>query len=276
MSTFHKTPPYWFKHAEGMTPGQSRRIGDSTKLSFNGYAYHWYDFRDKISEVYQPQLTLSERLAMNQQKITATREAQESKSVPANCQYHPRDWPAEARIWFYESLLNDEDLRAKGYCWAPDLQRVVMPFLALDGHRRTWVARDPWWNRQSVMPKYLRPAGDGGAGLLIGSHPGIAVTEDLLSAERIRDVTGVSTVPLMGTSLLRSDALAIAQHKARVLLWLDPDKAGGQGQMAVRKQLGSFDLDITGFDRFGDLAAVDPKKQPDHVLLHTIGEWLNG
>lgn len=276
MSKFWSTPPPWLKHAEGMQPGQSRRVGDSTKLSYNGYSYHWFDFREKISEVYQPKLTLSERLALAQQKMEASRKAQDSNAVPDKCLLHPRDWPAEARIWFYDSNLNDEDLRRLGYCWAAEMQRVVLPFKRLADDKMTWVARDPWWNRQSVMPKYLRPHGDAGAGIVKGTGYATVLTEDLLSAQRITDVTGITAVPLMGTSLLRGDALALAKRDGPLMLWLDPDKAGGQGQMAVRKILSSFDIPITGFDRFAGLAAVDPKKQTDEVLLETIGEFLNG
>lgn len=275
MSTvFHKTPPSWMKHAEGMAAGSSRRIGDSFKLSFNGFSYQLYDFRDKSHEVYTPTLTLAERLELLKQKQEAEREVLASTKLPNDCMHHPRDWPADARLWFYDSRMNDDDIHNWGYCWSPKLQRVIMPFNLLDG-RRLYVARDPWWSRESRSPKYLRPAGQPGAGVVLGdSRNLIVITEDLLSAQRITDVTGVTTIPLMGTSLSRTDALAISKLGNNLLLWLDPDAAGGSGQRAVRKVLNSFDLTIQGFDRFGSIDAVDPKKLPDAVLLQVVGRAL--
>lgn len=277
MSTKHwtKEPP-WFEHAKDLKPGGSVRVGDSFKISFNGFAYHLYDFRDKISERYQPTLSLAEKLELAKAKREAESAALQSVDPPKDCQYHPRDWPAQARIWFYSSGLNDDDLLRLGYCWAPTMQRVVMPFKTLAGHR-SYVARDPWWTRKSGGPKYLRPPASPGAGLVGGfSMTHAVLTEDLVSAVRISAVTGVDTVPLMGTSLSRMDSVRLVKRYKHLLLWLDPDGAGGMGQMAVRKVLGSFDIGISGFNRWGSIDKVDPKKLPDDVIGDVIAGWLHG
>ena len=271
---FWKEEPPWLKYAKHLKPGGSVRVGDAMKISFNGFGYFMWDFRDKVPEAYQPTLTLEERLA----QVKAMRDAEttlvQSASVPDNCMLHTRDWPVDARIWFYESNLNDSDLNALGFCWQADMQRVVMPFELLRGGH-AWVARDPWWSRKSQRPKYLRPPQTPGAAI-IGSGGKVVLTEDYLSGLRINSVTGLTAIPLMGTSLQRPDALKIAKNFQDVLLWLDPDGAGGMGQIAVRKVLSSFDLNIKGFDRYGPTDKVDPKKLDASSILEITGGFIYG
>lgn len=279
MTKWWREEPPWLKFAKDLKPGGSKRVGDSLKLSFNGFSYHLFDFREKISEAYRPTLTLEQRLAMVKQRSDAERKLAMAAEVPEGCTYHPRDWPADARLWLYQSHLNDDDLQRLGFCWHADMQRVVLPFLLLRGGK-AWVARDPWWSRKAQRPKYLRPVNTPGAGLYIPEGArgaaSVVLTEDLLSAIRISEVAGLPTVPLMGTSLERTDALRIAKQYDNVLLWLDPDGAGGMGQMAVRKVLNTFDLRVSGFDRFGGTPKQDPKKLEDGDILKVVEGFVYG
>lgn len=271
---FWKEEPPWLQYAKDLKPGGSIRIGDSVKISYNGFGYFMWDFREKTPEAYTPTLTLAERLAQAQYMKEAESKLAQSAEVPGNCTLHTRDWPADARIWFYDSNLNDSDLNALGFCWQADMQRVVMPFEMLRGGH-AWIARDPWWSRKSQRPKYLRPPQTPGAAIVHGVDDGrVVLTEDYLSGLRINSVTGLTAVPLMGTSLQQRDALEIVRKFSDVLLWLDPDGAGGMGQIAVRKVLSSFDLRIRGFDRWGDTKKVDPKKLEASDILAVTGGFI--
>ena len=276
MTKWWKEQPPWWDHVKDLKPGQSKRVGDSLKFSFNGFAYQLFDFREKNSEAYQPVLTLAERLALVKQQQEAEHGLVQSADMPKNCLMHTKDWPVDARLWFYSAHLNDDDLNRMGVCWQADMQRVVLPFQLLGGGW-VWVARDPWWSRKSTRPKYLRPTGHPGAAIIGGLKGGrVVLTEDYLSGHRIHEVSGLPAIPLMGTSLSRSDALKIAKNFQDVLLWLDPDGAGGMGQIAVRKVLSSFDLRIKGFDRWGDTTKVDPKKLEAQEILAVTEAFIYG
>lgn len=260
MTTFHSTPPPWFESVKDLAPGGKRRVGDGLLASFNGRAYMLYDFRDKEAEVYEPQMTLEQKLAV----LKAEREAQASaitSNTPPPGMRNPRDWPSEARVWLHKAGINNQDIQDMGAVYSPTMDRVVIPLHLLNG-ATTWIARKVH-PRDKTDPKYLlpneQPKGIGAIARL--SSPTwaehVVLTEDYLSAWRVsradRRYVGIA---LLGTSLGRDSAVelvSIVQRSgAQVHTWLDPDEYGQKGARRVAKDLRTLGIQVdnivSGFD----------------------------
>lgn len=262
MTVFHKTEPPWFESIKDLRPGGKRRIGDGYLASFNGRAYMRYDFREKDSEVWEPQMTLAERTA----NLVALREAEDSailSSQPPELMLHPRDWPVEARTWLYKAGISNLDIKAMGAGWSPSMARVVIPVRMLDGTDQ-WVARA--WS--ASVPKYLFPEGmkrGGGTALYGKGGPDIGdavvITEDYLSAWRVTKDSGLPSVSALGTTLDRDAIVKIAAQFSAGILWLDPDYYGQLGARTLLKKFGALDFPVVNV-----LSQRDPKNhEPDEV-----------
>lgn len=258
-TVFHTTAPDWFDKVRDLRPGGKRRIGDALLASFNGKAYHLWSFRDHTSEVYAPQLSLAERLAIATEKGAADGEAVASRFLPQPQMKHPQDWPVEARAWMHKAGINNDDIRRMGAYWNPRMQRVVVPYVAADG-MSAWIARDPF--PPSGRTKYLFPRETrrGGGALYSGDNDRpIVVTEDVLSAYRVHRASGHTAVAAQGVTLDR-DAL-VRIRGSGVITWLDPDIYGQDGARRIRASM----------SRLGDLTANirldrDPKYYSDEDI----------
>lgn len=263
MTVFHKTEPPWFESVKDLRPGGKRRLGDGFLASFNGRAYMRYDFREKDSEVWEPQMTLAQRTA----NIVALREAEDSAvqspELP-ELMLHPRDWPVEARTWLYKAGISNQGISAMGAGWSPRMERVVVPVHMLDGTNQ-WVART--LRTDSGQPKYLFPKGmkRGGGTVLLG-HDSIpegpvVITEDYLSAWRVTKDSGLPSVSALGTTLDRDAIVKIAAQFSAAILWLDPDYYGMMGAHKLNKDFGRLD-----FPKVVVSSLRDPKNhEPDEV-----------
>jgi len=224
-------------------------------VSFNGKGYHLYDFREKQSEVYEPQLTLAERLAIIKQQRDAALEFTASSVLPlAGAMPHPQDWPLEARVWFYKAGINNDEIAQLGAFWSPGMARVVLPYRTVD-HTAAWIARDPVWSkgRHKQGTKYLFPVGaKRGGGAVFERNPttlcGYVITEDALSAYRISRDTNITAIAAQGTSLDRDTVVRIAVkaglRKVPVFTWLDPDVYGQRGAVTLREQFGNLGVEV--------------------------------
>lgn len=266
MTIFHKTEPPWFESVKDLRPGGKRRIGDGYLASFNGRAYMRYDFREKESEVWEPQMTLAERTA----NIVALREAEDSailsSELPALMR-HPRDWPVEARNWLYKAGISNQGIAAMGAGWSASMARVIVPVRMLDGSSQ-WVARRA--DKHPDYPKYLFPKGmkRGGGAVLLGrdskADGPVVITEDYLSAWRVTKDTGMPSVSALGTTLDRDAIVKIAAQFSAAILWLDPDYYGQLGARTLRKNFGALDFPVVNV-----LSLRDPKNhEPDEVQAY--------
>ena len=243
MTVFHDTPPPWFESVKDLAPGGKRRLGDGMLASFNGKAYHLWDFREKTSEVYEPRLSLAEKLAIMVQMAVAQDVALQSNDLPGPRMDHPADWPVDARVWLHKAGLDNIAIMHLGAYWNPDMQRVVLPYSTFDG-RRSWVARST-----TKAPKYLNPLGgvrNGGAyyGDPAGSRMAIVLTEDMLSAYRVHRAFGYDAMAVMGTSLDRATVTDIAARYNGVFLWLDGDEWGKRGARKIESEFSRLDFPV--------------------------------
>ena len=152
MTIFHKQEPWWYPQAKGLASGESVRINDSIKLSFNGRSYFLWDFREKEGENYEPMMTLAEKVAHMQMVNAKNDEARKAVTLPMPAMKHPGDWPSAAAVWLYQAGLNNFSIAQMGCYWNPDLERVVVPFQRYSGEA-SWVARRTHGN--GTGPKYL-------------------------------------------------------------------------------------------------------------------------
>ena len=243
-------------------------------MSFNGKGWHLFDFREKQSEVYEPQLTLAQRLEVLRLQQAAEIEASASAALPAgDAMRHPRDWPNAARVWFYQAGINNDQIAGLGAFWNPRMRRVVVPYQTLSGEQ-AWIAR-------AVMPeqapKYLFPQGvsrGGGAEFYAeptGLRPasGFVITEDVLSAYRVARDTELHGIAAQGTSLDRTALARLAQSahslQVPVFTWLDPDKYGQMGARRIRDDLGRMGVHVRNI-----VTAKDPKLHEPHEIREAL------
>lgn len=261
MTVFHKSEPDWVEKVRDLKPGQGRRISDSKKVTFNGKGYFLWDFREKEGEVYEPTLTLREKLELIAQQTFADRAAWMSTELPMPALHHPKDWPVEARVWLHKAALSNADIAKVGAYWNARMRRVVLPYNTLDGDA-VWIARsvDP-----EITPKYLFPAGvrRGGGALVSKSDtsPFVTITEDLLSAYRVMWASGFDAVAAQGTTLDRDALVTLARKYSLAFVWLDPDRWGQLGATGLVRKLGALGMEVVRLD-----SKVDPKLLTDQEI----------
>lgn len=273
---FHRVEPPWFERVKHLKPGGRTRLSDGQLVSFNGKGYHLYDFREKASEVWEPKLSLAERLAL----LEAARNAADVAilggcTLPdGDAMRHPKDWPVEARVWFYKAGINNDNIRDLGAFWSPSMRRLVLPYCTVDGSR-AWIARDVAWSKGTPWPKYLFPVGAKRGGGAVFTHDpscyesAVCITEDALSAYRIARDTRVTAIAAQGTSLDRDAVVYIAQvsiaRGQSVFVWLDPDVWGQRGATKLREQFGNLGVSVTNI-----VSARDPKLHEPHELMEAL------
>lgn len=241
MTVYHQREPAWLEAVKDLRPGEKRRVGDGVLISFNGQSYLRYDFREKSAEVYQPTLSLAERLEITR----ALREAEQSAILDSRLpplMLHPSDWPSEARVWLYRADVDNNEIQALGIGWWPAARRVVTPLNMLGGGKH-WIARA--LDTSLGQQKYLFPRGVGNPGAadfpaapVTGPDEPIVLTEDWLSAYRVSRDTGVNAAALLGTSASRDTLVQVLRrHPRNIITWLDPDEWGQRGARELRKKL---------------------------------------
>lgn len=266
MSTvFHSRPPPWLESVKDLKPGGKRRPADGVLVSFNGRAYHRWDFREKTSEVYEPQLTLAEKLAIDKAMREADDAAITSHTTPEGM-HIPQDWPVLARAWLHKAGLSNGDIAELRALWSPAMQRVVIPITTLEGGK-AWIART-LSKEPKGPPKYLFPSDfKRGGGVewwpqtSAGSKPdGLVIVEDPLSAYRIARDTAWAGVAALGTSLDRDAVVSLAQRGAPVKVWLDPDFYGQQGARRIKADLGRLGVEAKNIVSDRDPKLYEPKE----------------
>lgn len=264
MSTLiHKSPPAWLEQVKDLRPGQGRRISDAKRASFNGKSYFLWDFREKEGEVWEPTLSLAEKLAIRKQMQEAVFQATQAPGLPRPRQEVPRDWPAEARVWLHKAHLSNDDIVGMGAYWNAAMHRVVLPLTMLDGSD-AWLARSVSREHQ---PKYIFPKGwhRGGGALVDGAGRTLVITEDYLSAYRIAQATGRPALALMGTTINQDSVSYVVNAYEEVVLWLDGDKAGKDGSINLRRAFGMFDIGIKVITTI-----KDPKLLSDYEIVEKL------
>jgi len=199
-----------------------------------GYSAYCWRCSDKGFHPH-PQPSMAERLARLRAVQTAEATAAASLKPPMPADFNPANWPLPARVWLYKAGLGNDTIIRLGFYWHEPTKRVVMP--VFDGGRLAyWQARgfDP------KLPKYINPTIDKPV-FKQGDGPLLVLTEDMLSAVRVGEVTAAWCA--MGTSLTDTIIAEILRLGKPVRVWLDPDNAGVRGRRKYVPMLRAYGID---------------------------------
>lgn len=268
-------PRSWLHHAKTLAVGEKQRFDhdcgpgrtllcEHKKLGYS--AYCWRCGED--GWVPHPAESLAAKIKRLNAAKEAEHEAINSMYLPKPFVTEPSEWPDEARVWLYKSGMSDEDIKGLGFYWNPRLERVVMPVVSASGALSYWQARS--FNPEA--PKYINPSIDK-SGLVARYGPTnvreLVLTEDILSAWKVGSA-GYTAWCILGTSfpqlLLRE---TISRRDKRVLVWLDPDKAGQRGTHKIMKQLRAYGMEALRIN-----SDADPKLLPRTEIKRIIRERL--
>lgn len=272
----HANPPPWYPLVADLKPGQRRRVRDGQLVSHNGKGWHLYDFREKRSELYQPELTLDQRIEYARlQRDAEAHVVKDNRTPPGTAVL--TDWPSEARSWLWGAQLDRSDIRELGAVWSSQLGRVVLP---LKGVETTyWVARHIKLRGQQYdkrIPKYLFPGGvprTEGAFYPAQTNRGphcLVLTEDFLSAYRISRDCGVPALACMGTSLGATGLAWVRKNYDTAIGWLDSDSWGRDGARTIMDGLARRGLRVSRATQ--NVGEPDPKKLNPEVLRARVFE----
>lgn len=223
--------------------------GDGRTLIVNhkdtGYSGYCFRCSDDGFQPH-PQPSLAERISRLRAVEGAEQAAEADSRPPMPAEFNPSVWPLRARVWLYQAGLSNDRIHELGFYYNERLDRVVMP--VLDGPNvRYWQAR----GFDKDRPKYLNPPIDKPL-FKVGSGPVLVLTEDMLSAVRVGEVTEAWSV--LGTAADDTKIAAIIATGKPVRVWLDPDSAGLKGRRKLVSKLRAYGVDATAIK-----TAKDPK-----------------
>ncbi len=161
-------------------------------------------------------------------------------------EFDPSAWPLAARVWLYKAGLSNDRIKELGFYWNSRMSRVVMP--VLDGLKvRYWQARGFDKDRAKyINPKVYKPM------FKVGAGPVLVLTEDMLSAVRVGEVTAAWSI--LGTSMDDAKIAQVVATGLPVRVWLDPDSAGLRGRRKLVPRLRAY-----GVNALAVKAERDPK-----------------
>jgi len=231
-------PASWLPQAEALRPGERRRTehdcgeGRTLIIEHTDEALRAYCFRcNDTGYKPHPAPSLEQRLARLQAVRDAESLVSEASALPGPKTPDPRDWPLPARAWLYKAGFSNDRIAELGFYYHAPTERVVLPVF-MHGRLVYWQAR----GFRPDRPKYINPKVDKSKLLgLFGSGDLLVLTEDILSAARIGEIACGAAI--LGTDFSEAQAVYIAGHAGRVLVWLDPDAAGRKATGRVLRTL---------------------------------------
>ena len=255
----------WEHHTRGLPLGRRARVdhdcgpGRTLIVEHKDDGYAAYCFRcGEPGFIPHPPMSLSERLAKLEKVRMLEAKVQERPDLPEPRECDPQQWPDAARLWLYKVGFSNDDIERHGFYYHEPTGRVVLPIY--DGDSVVY------WQARSVdgrQPKYLNPFVDrSNVAAKYGTGDVIVVTEDLLSAARVARVTEAWSV--LGTKLPDGVAMQLIHTGKPIILMLDPDKAGQQGNVKMRRTLLSLG---------GDARIVVPRRDPKYLTKEETA-WL--
>ncbi len=265
----------WLHHAERLKVGTRTRVahecGEGTPLliSREHDKSTAFCFRCGGTGFKREHESIEAKLARIHSEQTSERRVRATVELPEPRVYDTREWPLDAKVWFFKfgiSLLMIQEL---GLYWCPAIGRVVLP-ITEGGHLVYWTARS-----QTRAPKWLTPDVPK-AGLVakygVGKGDTIVLCEDPLSAFKVSMVTEAWS--LLGTKIHNSVLAALVGRGGKVATWLDDDtgrsNGSNPGQEAAAK-IGAR-LSAFGLHHRNITSPFDPKAYG----LEYIMEKLNG
>lgn len=245
----------WLDLAKKLPTGHSVRFRhcgkDSAASAFNnedGYSFYCHRCGDHNfqSVGYQNYKELLEIRKRNEE----AKQVLQSSTVKLPYDF-TTDIPPEGMLWLLKASITPYMAKEAGFGWTPYFKRVVLPVYMNDDL--------VYYQARAVLkgqdPKYLNPKVDRASilywnRLSTGTATRVIVTEDILSARRtFLAQTTCDTVSILGTKITLQQANQLAEYD-RVTMWLDPDKAGRNGDMKIRRLLNlATDTDYISLDK---------------------------
>ena len=171
--------------------------------------------------------------------------------------------PVSNRLWLLKAGVGDYLTEHYGIKFSPSMHRIVIPvYHPVSGVLDLLQSRAVYSGQK---PKYLNKYRDASlmrstifwskADTLLCPSTctrTLVITEDILSAIRVGRI--VASCSLLGTALTDECITQIVSQYDRIILWLDPDKAGVKGTKKMTSQLKLCGLDVTSIE-----STKDPK-----------------
>jgi len=240
-------PRSWLAAAQATQEGSSRRVdhdcgGGRTLVVSNGEdGWRAFCFRcDDHGWLPKPKPSLTERIARRRAQARQDTSIGTTVALPEPINTDVATWPETAATWLYKAGIGKPEIAQLGAYWHEPSGRVVLPIVEGDDILY-WQARDPDWTRCSKRPKYVNPAIDKSALVArYGAGPDLVLTEDMLSAFRVGQVTEAWS--LLGTNLTDAVLARVLDTRKPVSVWLDPDAAGHKASRSIARRLGVCDV----------------------------------
>jgi len=175
------------------------------------------------------------------------------------------DIPLKGRLWLYSNGITESVWRENHISYSPSLERVILPVYD-DRGTVCWYQGRAIYTEQ--RPKYLQPKREREAILFKAKHNKrdqdcAVITEDILSAIRVSNTR--NAYALMGTKITTAQSVYLSNY-AKVIIWLDDDKAGRRAARDIAKSL-SLVTEVCIVR-----TAQDPKKLSNETILRTLNE----
>lgn len=208
--------------------------------------------------------TLQELAELRKLNEEAQQHAQSKKiSLPTDTTYDLSDFSREGRAWLWKAGITPKLISKYSIGYSEVQRRVVLP---------VYQQGLKWFQNRAVYegqkPKYLQPNIAKNVifnGETIRSGNRVIIVEDILSAIRVYEASGIPTVSILGTKL--SDyQTSILSRASMVVTWLDGDRAGRKGATGIRKTL-SMLMEVGNI-----VTEKDPKCYSDQQIRKIIGE----
>lgn len=184
-----------------------------------------------------------------------------------------------ARDWLFAAGMTPTDCTNLEFAWDYPSNRLLMPVYARyvrdswDGELRGYQLRgfDP------ARPKYLTVTGGAPLETVFLGSSLMVITEDLISAYRVRDASGASAVPVFrsrtsaehlarSARAVRDTAGTLGIAHVRALVWLDNDNPGVVDHARYLERI----LNTMGMRTERVVGAGDPKKLTDEQIATII------
>lgn len=163
---------------------------------------------------------------------------------------------------------------SRGVKYSPSMDRMLIP--QYNGDKLISIgARLMKWRRGDVRPKFLTLGGQGSAvPICINACDNpledvLVLTEDLLSSWAVAKV--LTSASVVSTSMNSVQVSTLLDNYPRVIVWLDGDKAGEDGSVAIRRT-----LELLGKEVMDIWTPLDPKYYSITELTMILGGALYG
>lgn len=242
-----------------ISPGCTRKLphegcSDSAALcvtnSEDGYIV--YCFKCGHTEFIPHHDSIAER-AERKAVMLAQRKLIDSRSydLPIDFSY---ELPTDSLVWLGTAGWTLEMTRRYGIGYSKELQRTILPLS--EGFTARSLKEKPKYIEKSPADAYWESTKGNQLVTVLG------VTEDILSAGRLGEF--IPSMALCGTSI-STHQLSLLKNYNKILVWLDPDKAGVSGTAKAVPRLSLF----------SDVTVVHNQPEPKHMTNNKIVEVLN-